>query len=171
MDQVQSIGGWSESPLALRALLAEAEGALHLDPTRAKRCIADAVQLLTHFAPVAAAPTLREGGLAPWQMKKVSALVEAQLAGRLTTGDLAAAVRLSPGHFTRAFKKSFGEAPHAYAMRRRIVRSKHMMLTSDAPLAEIALDCGLADQAHFSRLFRKLEGEAPAAWRRRNHQD
>ena len=40
------------------------------------------------------------------------------------------------------------------------------MLSTDAPLSEIALDCGLADQAHLSRLFRRIVGETPRAWRR-----
>jgi AraC-like DNA-binding protein len=41
-----------------------------------------------------------------------------------------------------------------------------LMLTTDAPLGQIALDCGLADQAHLSRLFKQMVGDTPAAWRR-----
>jgi AraC-like DNA-binding protein len=40
------------------------------------------------------------------------------------------------------------------------------MLSTMRPLSEIAVDCGLADQAHLTRLFRKIVGESPAAWRR-----
>jgi AraC-like DNA-binding protein len=40
------------------------------------------------------------------------------------------------------------------------------MLTTDAPLGQIAADCGLADQAHFSKLFRRFVGESPGVWRR-----
>jgi AraC-like DNA-binding protein len=40
------------------------------------------------------------------------------------------------------------------------------MLSTAKPLCDIAIECGLADQAHLSRLFRKVVGETPAAWRR-----
>jgi AraC family transcriptional regulator len=40
------------------------------------------------------------------------------------------------------------------------------MLATTTPLAEIAVSCGLADQAHFTRLFRRFAGESPGAWRR-----
>ncbi|WP_225890025.1 helix-turn-helix domain-containing protein [Indioceanicola profundi] len=48
----------------------------------------------------------------------------------------------------------------------RIERAKHLMLTTDEPLARIALDCGLADQSHLTRLFRTRVGMSPQSWRR-----
>jgi AraC-like DNA-binding protein len=44
--------------------------------------------------------------------------------------------------------------------------AKQRMLTTNAPLCEIALDCGLADQSHLSRVFRRVTGTTPSAWRR-----
>lgn len=41
-----------------------------------------------------------------------------------------------------------------------------MMLATEEPLSQVALDCGFADQSHFSRLFRRQEGSSPSAWRR-----
>jgi len=69
-------------------------------------------------------------------------------------------------YFSRAFKVSFGETPHAYVMRRRVRRAQELMLNSDEPLSHIALACGFADQAHLSRLFRREVGATPSAWRR-----
>jgi AraC-like DNA-binding protein len=54
----------------------------------------------------------------------------------------------------------------AAVIRRRVERAQGLMLSTDAPLSAIALDCGLADQAHLSRLFRRIVGESPRAWRR-----
>lgn len=114
-------------------------------------------------APTAEAP---KGGLAPWQIRKVTAHIEANLDRPLRSSALAELVRLSPAHFSRTFRNSFGCAPLEYVMRRRVERAQGLMLSTDSPLAQIALDCGLADQAHFSRLFRRMVGVSPRAWRR-----
>jgi AraC-like DNA-binding protein len=106
------------------------------------------------------------GGLSPWQVRKVTNHIEAHLDCTIRNEDLAALVRLNPSHFGRAFRNSFGEPPHEYVMRRRVERAQGLMLSTDAPLSAIALDCGLADQAHLSRLFRRIVGETPRAWRR-----
>lgn len=155
----------------IRLLLMQARHALATDPADAERCIAVAVRLLPQIdaaseAKAFAAPVMQRGGLAPWQVLRVKALVEARLAGRISSAEMAAAARLSPSHFSRAFRISFGDAPKAYVNRRRIARSKTMMLESGDSLAAIALACGLSDQAHFCRMFRRFEGMSPSVWRR-----
>ena len=106
------------------------------------------------------------GGLSPWQIRKVTSHIEANLDRSIRNEELAALVRLNPSHFGRAFRNSFGEPPHEYLIRRRVERAQGLMLSTNAPLSEIALDCGMADQAHLSRLFRRIVGESPRAWRR-----
>jgi len=116
--------------------------------------------------PRAAATLQVRGGLAPWQIRRLTVYIVAHLDTTLRTGDLATLVRLSPFHFCRAFRDSMGDSPHGYVMRRRIERAQGLMLSTDASLAQIAADCGLADQAHFSKVFRRFAGESPGAWRR-----
>jgi AraC family transcriptional regulator len=106
------------------------------------------------------------GGLAPWQVRKVTSHIEAHLDQPIRNEDLAALVRLNPSHFGRAFRNSFGEPPHEYLIRRRVEHAQGLMLSTGASLSEIALDCGLADQSHLTRLFRRIAGESPRAWRR-----
>lgn len=106
------------------------------------------------------------GGLAPWQIRKVTRYVDANLDQTIRNEDLATVARLNTSHFGRAFRNSFGEPPHEYVIRRRVERAQGLMLSTRAPLSAIALDCGLADQAHLSRLFRRIVGESPRAWRR-----
>lgn len=106
------------------------------------------------------------GGLSPWQVRKVICHIEAHLERTIRNEDLAALVRLNPSHFGRAFRNSFGEPPHEYVIRRRVERAQGLMLSTDASLSEIALDCGLADQSHLTRLFRRIVGESPRVWRR-----
>ncbi len=106
------------------------------------------------------------GGLSPWQVRKVVQHIDAHLGRAIRNEELAGLVRLNPSHFGRAFRNSFGEPPHEYVIRRRVERAQGLMLSTDASLSDIALDCGLADQAHLSRLFRRIVGETPRAWRR-----
>ena len=105
-------------------------------------------------------------GLAPWQVRRVLAHIEANLGESLRNKDLAAIARLSTFPFAVAFHNSIGEAPHAYVIRRRVERAQGLMLSTDRPLSDIAAECGMADQAHLTRLFRKIVGESPGAWRR-----
>jgi AraC family transcriptional regulator len=106
------------------------------------------------------------GGLAPWQLRKVTSFIETNLNNSIRSKELASIVRLSPCHFSRVFRNSLGDSPSEYVIRRRIERAKELMLSTDASLCQIALDCGFADQAHLCRLFRRIVGESPATWRR-----
>lgn len=105
-------------------------------------------------------------GLAPWQLRRVLAHIEANLDKPIRNGDLAAVARLSTFHFNFAFRNSVGDSPHGHIIRRRIERAQGLMLSTTRSLSDIAAECGLADQAHLTRLFRRVVGESPAAWRR-----
>ena len=106
------------------------------------------------------------GGLMSWQIRRLTAHIDAHLAARISTKDLAALLRLSVGHFSRAFKSTFGVSAQLYLTRRRIEVAQDLMLTTREPLGAIALSCGMSDQSHFSRWFRRIVGETPHQWRR-----
>ncbi len=116
--------------------------------------------------PVRGPQPLFDRGFAPWRVGRLMAHMERNLDLALSVVTLAHVVSLSPSQFSRMFKSTFGCGPHVFLMRRRIERAQSLMLSSRASLAEIALRCGLADQAHLSRVFRKVTGESPASWRR-----
>jgi AraC family transcriptional regulator len=132
---------------------------LRLDPPGA---ISPIVAPLTNAAP----PKPIRGGLAPWQVRRVTTHVETNLDATITTKDLARLAGLSLFHFCRAFRDSFEESPHGYVTRRRVERAQGLMLTTNASLGQIAAECGFTDQAHLSRLFRRIVGESPGVWRR-----
>jgi AraC family transcriptional regulator len=119
---------------------------------------------LSRNAPISRESTVSR--LAPWQQRKVRSYIESGLAETLTVRQIASTVGLSPSHFSRSFKATFDETPHRYVQRLRIELSQGMMLTTTKSMADIAFDCGLADQAHLGRLFRNFVGESPGAWRR-----
>jgi AraC family transcriptional regulator len=161
----------SRSMRTIHSALAELCSAVRcaLDDERgtAEESLRRAAEILQQMSTTHA--TTREevrGGLSPWQVRKVASHVDAHLDQPIRNDDLAMIARLNPSHFGRAFRNSFGEPPHEYVIRRRVERAQGLMLSTDAPLSEIALDCGLADQAHLSRLFRRIVGETPRAWRR-----
>ena len=148
-------------------LLEDADDVIDRDRDAARACIARASALLRDdIRPAHAPAALVQGGLAPWQISRVKAHVEANLESTLRMRDLAAIARLSTGHFSRSFTRSFGVAPFAYVAGRRLARAQELMLTTDDPLSQIALACGLCDQSHLTRLFRRHVGTSPNAWRR-----
>jgi AraC family transcriptional regulator len=104
--------------------------------------------------------------LAGWQIARVTAFIERNLDRTIHNKDLSAVARRSQAHFSRSFKQAFGEPPHAYVVRRRLEKACHLMMTSSAPLSEIALSVGFSDQAHLCRLFRQALGQSPSRWRR-----
>jgi AraC family transcriptional regulator len=158
-----------DSREALVQLLAKARSALPASPSEAEYRINLAAAILSQAQELIAHgdTASNRGGLAPWQARRAEAMIEKNLGVKLSIGTLAEAVRLSPSHFRRAFRHTFGIAPHAYILRRRIDRAKELMQTTNDALADIALACGLADQSHFSTVFRRIECESPNAWRRR----
>lgn len=154
----------------LKDILARAERSIGDDLETARALLARAAAMIAEAAETQArAPEVNLGGLAPWQAKRVSAHIDANLGDTIPVSRLAQLVTLSAGHFSRAFKQTFGDTPHGHVMRRRVEAAKAMMLKSAEPLSQIAYLCGFADQAHFSRTFRKLAGATPLAWRRAHY--
>jgi AraC family transcriptional regulator len=154
----------------LSKLIEAASASLDGDREAAKDYMQRAAELLRDFSEVrGTAPTpfsCARSGLAEWQQKRVVAYVEANIGTNIRAIDLARVVRLSKGHFFRAFRASFGEPPMAYVVKRRVVLGQKLMQKSRAPLSQIALACGMCDQPHFTRLFHRIVGVSPGLWRR-----
>ena len=116
------------------------------------------------FAPPHITP-FKTGGLAPWQLRRVTEYMEANFPFRIELETLAAQVNLSQAHFSRAFKTSTGLAPYQWQLAARIRRAQAMLVNSDSSLAEVAQATGFADTVHFGRTFRNLVGAPPGVWR------
>ena len=106
------------------------------------------------------------GGLAPWQERRAKELLTAHLSGNLSLLELARACRLSPSHFSQAFRQTVGSPPHQWLLTQRVERAKQLLLNTGQSLCEIALATGFADQSHFTRVFSERIKTSPAAWRR-----
>ena len=106
------------------------------------------------------------GGLCNRHARAVCAYIDSHITDRILVADLCALANLSESHFSRVFKCTFGERPHAFVIRRRVELAAQYMLQTEASLSDIALQCGFSDQAHLCKHFRKMTGYTPSAWRR-----
>ena len=106
------------------------------------------------------------GGLAPWQKRRATELLQQHLGGDLRLSRLANECGLSVTHFARSFKTSFGTTLHRYVLSQRIEAAKALLLKADLPLVQIALDVGFSDQTTFCRTFNIMVGTTPGRWRR-----
>jgi len=106
------------------------------------------------------------GGLATWQERAACDFIEAHLTEDIALADLAGVARLSPAHFCRAFKRSFGVPPHRYQLQRRIERAKSLLADQDRSVLEVALACGFNFPSNFTQIFRKGTGVTPREFRR-----
>lgn len=147
-------------------LLDDVRRTLKHDLSAAKTSAERLATFLANKVPQDVRPAPARGGLAPWQKRKVQTHIEEGLDGPLLVEDLAGLASLSPSYFCRAFKESFGTPPHAYIIKTRVARARTLMLTTSESLSQIALACGLVDQAHLCKCFRQAMGTTPAAWRR-----
>jgi transcriptional regulator GlxA family with amidase domain len=110
-----------------------------------------------------AIPRIR-GGLSPKTLRRVQDHIAANLRRKITNDALAQVAKLSPSHFSRAFKDSQGVAPHRYILECRVKRTQELLAT-DLPLSEIAIEVGFSDQSHLTRWFRELIGVTPGDYR------
>jgi AraC-like DNA-binding protein len=106
------------------------------------------------------------GGLSGWQRQRVAEFIEANLAKTVRLAQLADLVALSPYHFARAFKVSFGVPPLRYHLERRMLRAKELLLAPDSSVTAVALAVGFAETGSFSAAFRRLSGVAPSRYRK-----
>ncbi len=108
------------------------------------------------------------GGLAPGVKRRVREYIDPNLPRKTDIDTLAAISGLSNGHFSRAFKQTFGSPPYRYVTERRVAAAANLIRTTDRPLIELALELGFADQSHFTRIFTKIMRDTPRSFRHRH---
>jgi AraC family transcriptional regulator len=106
------------------------------------------------------------GGLAAWQQRLVASYIEEHLSEHIPLATLAGLVRLSPYHFSRAFKQSFGVPPHRYHTYRRIERAKALLERHALSVTDIGLSLGFNETSSFTTTFRKITGLTPSRYHR-----
>jgi AraC family transcriptional regulator len=105
------------------------------------------------------------GGLAGWQQGAVTRHIEEHLDEQIPLATLAQIACLSPYHFCRAFKQSFGIPPHRFHMRRRIERAKSLLAKS-ASVTSVGMALGFSETSSFTAAFRRVTGLTPTGYQR-----
>jgi AraC family transcriptional regulator len=160
-----------DMPTALPSLIDAAVAVFDADRDTSRRYLLRASALLrAERGPLPGRTSARRsesrGGLLAWQLNRVVDYIETHLADKIAAVNLASVINVSVGQLFRAFKISVGVAPFYYVTRRRVELACRMMRTTREPLSQIAVACGLCDQAHLCKVFRRMTGMSPSAWRR-----
>jgi AraC family transcriptional regulator len=165
-------GQMSGRPFASRALF-ELVGSLRAEAEagspRGKLYVQGGLMMLAatlsqlHQSPAA---NVSKGGLAPWQVRRVTEMMAAWTEADISLESLASNVGLSPYHFNRAFKQSTGLPPHRYQIMLRVERAKDLLANSTLPISDVAAAVGYEDQGQLARLFRREVGITPSQYRR-----
>ena len=92
-------------------------------------------------------------------------LADARYFEPLDVDDLARAAGLSRAHFSREFRRAFGESPYSYLLTRRLERAASLLRMTDRSIADICLSVGLQSQGSFTTSFKRMYGASPAAYR------
>lgn len=94
-------------------------------------------------------------------------LADARYFEPLGVDDLARAAGLSRAHFSREFRRAFGESPHAYLLTRRLERAAAMLRWTDRSVTDICFSVGLSSLGSFTTSFTRTFGISPAEYRAR----
>lgn len=84
---------------------------------------------------------------------------------QLNLSELAQCSYMSPYHFLRVFKDTYGETPHEFLIRLRVEQAKKMLITENYSVSEVCEKVGYTSLGSFSSLFLKQVGMAPTSYR------
>ncbi len=100
-----------------------------------------------------------------WHLLRAKDLVDARYREPLDVRALARAAKLSPWHFSREFRRAFGESPHQYLLNRRLERAAALLRSTDRSVADICLTVGLRSVGSFTTSFTRTYGVSPTVYR------
>lgn len=124
-----------------------------------------AVRLIHKYSVCKPQILAQSNGLSKYRLRQVIDYINAHLDRNLSLLDLAEVAGMSQSHFTRLFKQSMGITPYQYLIQQRVERAKQLLRQRPMAIADVALQCGFANQTHLSKCFRQLIGTTPKAYR------
>jgi len=107
--------------------------------------------------------------LSPRQRRLLIEFIEAHLNHPLSLIDLAGIAGLGVSHLKTLFRSTFSMPAHQYVVRRRVERARVLLLSSDMPISQIALEAGFSHQSHMARCMRRVLGVTPGTVARMQH--
>lgn len=102
-------------------------------------------------------------------LRRARDLMDREYASPLDVAAIARASYMSPAHFSRQFRRAYGETPYAYLMTRRIERAKSLLRRGDMSVTDVCMAVGCTSLGSFSARFTQLVGMTPTAYRAGDH--
>lgn len=91
---------------------------------------------------------------------------DAYYSGEISLKNLANVFYLNEKYLGRLFKKNTGLSFSEYINKKRLEKAAEMLIGTDRPIIEIALDCGFNNVTYFYRLFKRKYDLSPAFYRK-----
>jgi len=123
------------------------------------------LHLLKHYARHGIASDKLSTKLSQSKLRRALQYIEDNLHRELSLSDIAAALAISPGHFSHAFRHTVGLPPHQYIVNRRVERAKSLLRDSDVSISDVANRIGCSSPNNFSVLFHRATGMTPRSYR------
>lgn len=123
--------------------------------------------LLEKYGGASMADARKRRVLSRSQEARAKEMLRSKLDGSMSIVEIAGACNLSRSYFIHAFRETTGQTPHQWVIAQRLERARTLLMEFERPLAEVAAECGFADQSHFTRVFAQSMGAPPGSWRRR----
>jgi AraC family transcriptional regulator len=127
--------------------------------------MAVAVDLARHIRALEPEPEIFAGGLAPWQLRRITAYVASHPGVKADMAELAALCGISGRHLRRLFKQTTRQTLQDYIRDSWVAQTKSLLCDTDLPLKEIASRMGFSEPGGFSMAFRRATGAAPRSFR------
>jgi AraC family transcriptional regulator len=124
-----------------------------------------AVDLARHIASLAPPPEIHAGGLAPWQLRRITAYVASHPGAKADMTEIAALCGISDRHLRRLFRQTTRQTLQGYIRDCWVAQTKSLLCDSDLPLKQIASRMGFSEPGAFSMAFRRATGAAPRTFR------
>ncbi len=124
--------------------------------------------LLAYLAGTYATPQPSESTaahLSPAQKRRIVDYIRANLTSNISVTEIAGLVQLSPSHFARVFKASFGMTPYRFVMQERIEGAKDLLASTRLTASQVAMAFGFSSQSHFAKVFRQFTGATPKQYK------
>lgn len=122
------------------------------------------LEIIAEFLRQSKAGFLNDAAAPRWLVNARDFVIE-EFANNLTISSIASVAGVHPTHLAREFRRYFHLTIGDFIRQRRVECARQKIITSNAPLSEIAAECGFFDQSHFTRVFKKATGMTPAYYR------
>ena len=124
-------------------------------------------RVLSKYSTLTSGDLNSEVGLSLSTIQKTFDYIEQNLHRRIVIDRLANTAGVGAAQFARLFKRATNVTLHQYIIRRRVEKARDLLVETQMPIAEIAHECGFADQVHLTRFFGRIIGTSPASFRKK----